>query len=400
MAKKLTQRQIAKLVGVSQPVVSAILNGGDAIRCSEEKREEILKLARESGYRPNRQAIILREGRSKQIGLIQNLGYAEVSEQRAEALAEEVKRIGYRLMVSNAQWYKGREMEIVNQMVDSAMDGVLLSNTHESVISSDLIRELERRGIPVVSLSGTHEHPIPQVHANIAQNFYDLTMHCIKLGRKRLVLGVNGEDDLLGVGMDSGNFPYQSKADIQGFVRAIIEVGGNVSGPAWEKLQSILGYRLKQRRPVAEGNGIEGHILYSGVGWYHSWERPLLGRKLAERMCREYPDTDALICRSDDIAIGAMQYCVEQGIPVGETFSITGHDDTVAGRFSTIPLTTVRQPIAKMARQAVGILQDLMNGCISRQETPFIICDSDPVIVRRSCGAGREKQKIEPEKTL
>lgn len=388
MSKKITQRQIAKLVGVSQPVVSAILRGDSAIRCSPEKREEILRLAESGGYRPNRQAIILRQGKSRVIGLVQQLGYNEVSEQRAAALAAEVKKVGYRLMVVNMSWYVNRTREMVDQLIDAAVDGLLLSNTAQDTLKDEFIQEFENKGIPVVALSADHGNHVAQVHSNTAQSFYDLTMHCIRMGRKNLVLGLNGEDAYLHAENQAGSrMSYFRRVCVQGFVRAIREVNGRMHGTIWDLLRQKMGHADREEEQGDLSGYVNGAILLSGRGWFNLEDRPLLGRSLAERMIATYPQTDALICRSDDIALGALQYCVENGIEVGRDLSITGYDDIVAGRYSTIPLTTVAQPVVKVAHEAVGLLLDRINGCIPKDERPFIICDSSPIIVRNSCGA-------------
>lgn len=47
----MTQKEIAKLLNVSQPTVSMALNGSE--RISRELRDAVRKLADRSGYRPN-----------------------------------------------------------------------------------------------------------------------------------------------------------------------------------------------------------------------------------------------------------------------------------------------------------------------------------------------------------
>lgn len=382
-------------------MVSAILRGDNSIRCSPEKREEILRLAEGGGYRPNRQAIILRQGKSRVIGLVQNLGYSEVSERRAEALAAEVKKIGYRLIVVNMSWYEGRIREMADQLIDAAVDGLLLSNTGQSVLKDEFIQEFEDRGVPVVVMSGDHDSHIAQVHSNTAQSFYDLTMHCIQMGRKNLVLGLNGEEEVYrnSVGQTQSRLSYFLRIRLQGFVRAIREVNGYMHGSAWEMIRKQMGHSGWEEDRSRDSNKVNGAMLFSGKGWYHLEDRPLLGRSLAERMIHTYPESDALICSSDDIALGALQYCVEKGVNVGRDVSITGYDDIVAGRYSIIPLTTVAQPVEKVAREAVGLLLDRINGCIPKEERPFIICDSNPIIVRNSCGANLHQNR-KPKKPL
>ena len=48
--KKVTMGDIATAVGVSQPTVSAILNGSDSIKVSDATRIKVLNKAKELGY--------------------------------------------------------------------------------------------------------------------------------------------------------------------------------------------------------------------------------------------------------------------------------------------------------------------------------------------------------------
>src|SRR5262245_13604747 len=47
---RLTQRDIARLAGVSQTTVSLILNGIPSVRVSDETRERVLRAIQDTGY--------------------------------------------------------------------------------------------------------------------------------------------------------------------------------------------------------------------------------------------------------------------------------------------------------------------------------------------------------------
>ena len=59
----MTQKEIAKLLNVSQPTVSMALNGSE--RISRELRDAVRKLADRSGYRPNLAGQLLRQGQGE-----------------------------------------------------------------------------------------------------------------------------------------------------------------------------------------------------------------------------------------------------------------------------------------------------------------------------------------------
>lgn len=64
----------------------------------------------------------------------------------------------------------------------------------------------------------------------------------------------------------------------------------------------------------------------------------------------------AIVASNDLSAFGAMQAARERGLIVGRDISITGFDDIDMAATVTPPLTTVRQPMARMGEAAVEML--------------------------------------------
>jgi DNA-binding LacI/PurR family transcriptional regulator/signal transduction histidine kinase/ActR/RegA family two-component response regulator len=93
---------------------------------------------------------------------------------------------------------------------------------------------------------------------------------------------------------------------------------------------------------------------------------------------------DALVAANDGMALGAMQALRERGVDVPEQVSVTGFDDLVLARFTDPPLTTIRQPIERMAALAIELLVRQIDGDIVSDVTEL----STEVVRRRSCGCG------------
>ena len=76
MAKNITIKDIAKEAGVSIALVSFVMNnrigadGKQKYRVSEVTKQRILEVARRLNYRPNSAARILRQGRTRVLGVI------------------------------------------------------------------------------------------------------------------------------------------------------------------------------------------------------------------------------------------------------------------------------------------------------------------------------------------
>ena len=95
-----TLKDIAEQVGVSNQAVSAVLNAKTNCRVSKEKRQRILKLARDLNYQTNMSASILRGRSSKLIGVFVD----SFARYRTQRLLQEIESLsskrGYRIVTS------------------------------------------------------------------------------------------------------------------------------------------------------------------------------------------------------------------------------------------------------------------------------------------------------------
>jgi DNA-binding LacI/PurR family transcriptional regulator len=69
-----------------------------------------------------------------------------------------------------------------------------------------------------------------------------------------------------------------------------------------------------------------------------------------------------LVCATDQVALVAIDVLHELGMDVPTQVAVTGFDGIMAGRLITPTLTTVRQPMEDIGRQAVDILLDTLAG--------------------------------------
>ena len=97
---RITIKDIAKMSGLSITSVSLILNGKD-VRVSQEKRDNVLSIAKQYGYIPNSYAVGLVTRRTNTVGLIipdiSNMFFSQV----AKYMEKNLKEHGYRLILCN-----------------------------------------------------------------------------------------------------------------------------------------------------------------------------------------------------------------------------------------------------------------------------------------------------------
>ena len=105
--------------------------------------------------------------------------------------------------------------------------------------------------------------------------------------------------------------------------------------------------------------------------------------KATKELLRLKDPPTAIFAASDEMAVGAIQVCIENGINVPRDMSIMGFDDNpLALGFSPIPITTMRQPLHKMAVEATGILHKIITRKIKGKKDIVL---SSELIERSSC---------------
>lgn len=80
------------------------------------------------------------------------------------------------------------------------------------------------------------------------------------------------------------------------------------------------------------------------------------GYRVMGKWLREKNLPDAIVCGNDDLAFGALKALKKAGKRVPQDIAVIGFDDNERAKKSNPPLTTVRQPLAQMGKDAVDIL--------------------------------------------
>ncbi|MET9676355.1 LacI family DNA-binding transcriptional regulator [Streptomyces sp. NPDC006482] len=86
------------------------------------------------------------------------------------------------------------------------------------------------------------------------------------------------------------------------------------------------------------------------------------GRRAMARLLQDHPGIDAVFAANDLMAQGACQHLCERGVAVPGSVAVVGFDDSVAARRARPALTTVRQPVERMAAAMAGLLVEELDG--------------------------------------
>lgn len=106
-------------------------------------------------------------------------------------------------------------------------------------------------------------------------------------------------------------------------------------------------------------------------------------RQAAEKLLALETPPTALFVASDSMALEAISVITEKGKRVPDDISVIGFDDNPSSLYGGVALTTVRQPLIKMAEEGVKELHALIQG---KKEITKLILPTE-LILRDSCKA-------------
>ena len=126
-------REVAKRAGVSPATVSRVING--TANVDPIKKEQVLTVIDETGFKPNELARALFKKSSKIIGVIvpniENAFFGEL----ARAIEEEAFRNNYRILLCNSQNNTEKELLNIQTLNQLNADGIIIMTNSEDLAS-------------------------------------------------------------------------------------------------------------------------------------------------------------------------------------------------------------------------------------------------------------------------
>ena len=304
-----TLADVAQAAGVSLTTVSRVLNNRGYL--SRETRERVAEAIAELNYRPNQIARALHGKSTQSIGLIVPTValpfFGELTEHVEDFLADR----GYRTFVCNSMGRADREREYLDLLLSHRVDGII-SSAH-----NDGLADYRSIHLPVVSVDRDLSPTVPNVRCDNEAGGRIAAEHLLKRGacRPALLTSRAGTHNL----REKGYRQVLQQADIE---PVVLTVDFNM--------------------PDAERPGL-----------------------IRERLELVADDVDAVFATDDLTAAQVVEWVAERGLRVPEDFKVVGFDGTVAMRRALPALTTIQQPIAKLARAAVNLLLDQIDSMAS-----------------------------------
>lgn len=362
MAAKLREKSrvrlkdLARALGVSPATISNAFHHPE--RLSAELRERVQATARELGYAAGGAGRALRAPATGTLGIAYTdaLPWAFVDPPFSEFLqgvAEVAQQARLRLLLAGAP-ERGKEQEAART---AAVDGFVFYAPPQG---DERIPQAIRRQLPAVLVDTAAVPGLPLVTIDDEGGAFALVDHLLRLGHRRL--------GVISLPLRPGG----------GFGPVPVREG--LACPSRTVAARFAGYAA-----AARGHDLDlarmARAVSAGV---NSTDQ---GRLAAHALLEATFTPTALVCMSDQLALGALAAARERGLSVPDQLSVVGFDDIPEAARTTPPLTTVRQPLAEKGRLAARLLVDQLAGkkVSSRQL-------STQLVVRGSCAPPRRER--------
>jgi LacI family transcriptional regulator len=328
----MTIAEVARAAGVSTATVSRVLNDDPAV--GESYRRRVLKAVEETGYRPNRLARNLRKRHTGAIGIvvpdIENPHFSEA----VRAVEDLAHSRGHHVLVCNTDETADKQATYLEALAEERVMGVIVSPSDPA--GAEITRLIDD-GITVVAMD--REVADPRADAVIADNVRATrlaTEHLLGLGHERIAY-VGG--------------------------RPNVETGA-------ERLD---GFQLSMRAARLDDT------LVADGGFRIDGAHAAVGALLAA----EGPRPTALVVGNNLMTIGALRAIDDAGLSVPGDVALVAIDDPFWARHIAPALTTVAQPVRRMATDAMELLLERVHG---DRTSPRRIVHPVELRVRASCG--------------
>lgn len=307
---RVTSKDIAKKLNISQSTVSLVVSGKSEGRVSNSMREKILKTADKLGYRPNSAARTLRLGKSNAIAFVvpdvMNPFFAHVLK-GAKFVAT---KNNYAVILLDIMSVEGWEKWLINSIVEKSFDGSIIYAANP--IPPELIKAF---GSNVVLIE-TSSDIASTVQLNIKQMTKKAINYLIKLGHHRIAY--------LGAEYEKETFFLRHEA----FIEALEEANISIDKGQIKKSKFDIDIAL-----IA-----------------------------AKALLSDSPPPTAVFCDDDLLAAAVYKAARFFKKQIPDDLSVIGFNNLQISQILEPALTTVAIPAEEIGKQAMQLILEQING--------------------------------------
>lgn len=291
-----TMKDIAIMANVSQAAVSIAINNKKSTRVSEQKRAEIIELAKKLGYSPSVSARHLRGKGTNTIGIIGGVSGVPVQRGLIWRITRLLREKGYHSMLADSQVNKQEESEIISEFVAHGVDAIIIVSHNEIKTTP-----------PIPYLRIDTDNKGVDIGIDKECGGYEITRHLIEdHGHKKIAF--------LTFVLEGSKHRYK------GYLKALKDAGIN-----------------------------PGAGLFIGSRNNMSAEKQILDLIKTEK-------ATAFCCSNDYLAAQLIAFLQRSGIRVPGDVAVTGFDGLKLTELISPAITTMIQPMFELAELSVEML--------------------------------------------
>jgi LacI family transcriptional regulator, gluconate utilization system Gnt-I transcriptional repressor len=318
MSDNYKQKQSYTLQDVALKAGVSAITASRALRTPERVAADTLARVRDAvaslGYVPNPAAQMLASARSRVIGVVIPSVTNSVFADLLRGVMDATDDGPWQPQIANTRYVSSREQDILRLFATQHPTGMIVAGIDQSPEARDILRGI---GCPVVQVLETGPDPI------------DMMIGCSQMDGARAAVSHLLAQGYARIGFLGARMDPRSQRRLAGY-RQELELAG-VPGP--ERVLTV---------PHA-----------SSV---------TLGRRLMADLLALHPDSDAVFCNNDDIALGALFECMRRGIRVPAQMGIAGFNDLDMAAGAEPGLTSVRTHRYRMGVEAVRMIEAARDG--------------------------------------
>jgi LacI family transcriptional regulator len=307
--KRVSIKDIARMVGVSPALVSMVLNGkAEQYRIGGEVAKRVVETAERMHYAPNLTAKNLRSGKTQLVGLIvtdiSNPFYSAI----ARIVEDRANELNYTVLISSTDENLKNTERLVDVLLNKGVEGLILVPCDGS---KNLVQRLYKMDFPIVLLD--RYFPDVNLSSSCLDNYKATelaTNHLLEQGCENIAL----------IAYDTGMYHI---------------------------LDRISGYEDTMKKAgLAQNINIEKVDIVS----------PKQGIKTALEHLIRKERIDAVIFLTNALTVNGL-YCLnEMNVKIPDDVAVFGFNRNDAFNLFYSPVTHIRQPIEQIAKEAIDTL--------------------------------------------
>ena len=313
--ERVTRADVAELAGVSETIVSYVMNNNRYV--AKDKRERVEEAVRLLNYRPNNVARALKGKPSNQILFIAD----HITNEYFASIVNEMDQYAYDAGYLISLCGNRNTQEFVSQVISRQYDGIIISS---GSFQADYVEQFTKAGIPVVVFRRWQRQEYSGRVALLGTGLYQgarkAAEHLIACGCRHIVFADR------------------------------ISQNGHASKPDDLRLRGMVDAL------EAAGMSLPQESIISGR---HSHEEMA---EAVKQKLKSGVKIDGIFGKDDSIAHTAMMAAIQSGFRVPEVIKVVGFDDSSISRFCSPSMTTIRVDQKNIAKTAIDMLTKMVAG--------------------------------------